>query len=304
MLNGALQALNTGIIPGNRNADDIDSALRKYETIVYPNKTLKAGMLKAFSVTSFGFGQKGGQVIGVHPRFVLATLEKEAFEEYRDRRIARQRKTYTRHNEALMTNTIFQAKNQAPYREQDESSVFLNPEARIPFNKEPHPFSFVPGTGNPSANTSTTSTPAPSVLQSSVAPTPPKSQTPPRPSSDARVATESIQAAQGRNIETLLRAIPAENRSLSMTVGVDVEEVANISATNDGFIQRNFTTAEQVYVKTSPMPQASLAARWCAKEAVFKSLDVASQGGGAPMLDIEIVQGDSGTKPTVKVQYH
>ena len=303
MLNGALQALNTGIIPGNRNSDNIDSALRKYETIVYPNKTLKADSLKAFSVTSFGFGQKGGQVIGVHPRYVFATLEKEVYEEYRERRTARQKKTYTRHNEALMTNTIFQAKNHAPYSEQDESKVFLDPNSRVSLDEESHYFSFATtGTHTPtSITTSKTSTIAPSLLNTPAAPTPSTAPTPSRPSSPARAATESIQVAQARNIQTLLGAISAENRGLSMTVGVDVEEVANINAANEIFVQRNFTPGEQAYAKRSPLPQASLAGRWCAKEAVFKSLGVASQGGGASMRDIEIVQGISGMKPSVKV---
>lgn len=166
MLNGALQALNTGIIPGNRNADNIDSVLRKYETIVYPNKTMKADSLKAFSVTSFGFGQKGGQVIGVHPRYVLATLERETYEEYRDRRTARQKKTYTRHNQALMTNTIFQAKDHAPYSEKDESKVFLDPNARISLDKESHLLSFVPATATDisTANTRISRRPRPPSL--------------------------------------------------------------------------------------------------------------------------------------------
>ena len=308
MLNGALQALNTGIIPGNRNADNIDGVLRKYETIVYPNKTIKADSLKAFSVTSFGFGQKGGQVIGVHPRYVLATIGREAYEEYRDRRMARQKKTYPRHNQALMTNTIFQAKSHAPYSEQDESNVFLDPNARVSLNKESHLLSFVPGTGahtpittTSTENSSTTSTTAPSIPHSSIAPTPSRAPTPQPLTSPARVTTDSIQIAQARNIQILLSAIPTENRGLNMTVGVDVEEIANINPANDIFVQRNFTHTEQEYAKHSAAPQASLAARWCAKEAVFKSLGVASQGGGAPMRDIEIVQDVPGKKPAVKV---
>ena len=86
-----------------------------------------------------------------------------------------------------------------------------------------------------------------------------------------------------------------------MTVGVDVEEIATIPTTNDVFIQRNFSPAEQAYAKASPAPEASYAGRWCAKEAVFKSLGVKSQGGGAAMRDIEIVQGAKAGKPSVKV---
>lgn len=86
-----------------------------------------------------------------------------------------------------------------------------------------------------------------------------------------------------------------------MTVGVDVEEIATIPTNNDVFLQRNFSPAEQAYAKASPAPEASYAGRWCAKEAVFKSLGVKSQGGGSAMRDIEIVQGDKAGKPSVKV---
>ena len=101
--------------------------LRRFKTIVYPNKTMKLGSLKTFSVTLFGFGQKEGQVNRVHPRYLLATLERGAYMQYRHRRAARQKKTYTRHNQALMTNTIFQAKDHAPYGGTDEINFFSTP---------------------------------------------------------------------------------------------------------------------------------------------------------------------------------
>ncbi len=310
MLNGALQALNTGIIPGNRNADNIDSALRKFETMVYPNKTINAGSLKAFSVTSFGFGQKGGQVIGVHPRYVFATLEREVYEEYCERNISRQKKTYTHHNKALLNNAIFEAKSHPPYAEQDESKVFLNPNARASLDKESNLLSFIaetnptnssPGTSAVNSALSTKASTAPSTPPSSVPPTPATAPATPPSTPPTRVTTESIEAAQTLNMQNLLSSVPASNGNHSMTVGVDVEEIATIPTTNDVFIQRNFSPAEQAYAKTSPAPEASYAGRWCAKEAVFKSLGVKSQGGGAAMRDIEIVQGAKAGKPSVKV---
>ncbi len=309
MLNGALQALNTGIIPGNRNADNIDSALRKFETMVYPNKTIKAESLKAFSVTSFGFGQKGGQVIGVHPRYVFATLEREAYEEYCERNITRQKKTYTHYNKALLNNTIFQAKSHPPYAEQDESKVFLNPNARASLDKESNLLSFIagtdtnsiPGTSASNSAISTRASTAPSTPPSSIPATPATAPATPPSTPPTRVATESIEAAQTLNMQNLLSSVPASNGNHSMTVGVDVEEIATIPTTNDVFIQRNFSPAEQAYAKASPAPEASYAGRWCAKEAVFKSLGVKSQGGGGAMRDIEIVQGAKGGKPGVKV---
>lgn len=68
MLNGGLQVLDTGLIPGNRNLDNVDGKLQDNEYILYPNRSIQTKGLKAFSVTSFGFGQKGAQAIVVHPR--------------------------------------------------------------------------------------------------------------------------------------------------------------------------------------------------------------------------------------------
>lgn len=56
MLNGCLQALNTGLIPGNRNADNVDSVLSAFPHITFPTRSIQTRSLKAFSMTSFGFG--------------------------------------------------------------------------------------------------------------------------------------------------------------------------------------------------------------------------------------------------------
>ena len=60
------------------------------------------------------------------------------------------------------------------------------------------------------------------------------------------------------------------------------------------FISRNFTDAEIAYCRAQPSFQASLAARWVGKEAVFKSLGVSSKGAGAAMKEIEILPNESG----------
>ncbi|PVH99331.1 thiolase-like protein [Periconia macrospinosa] len=82
-LNGCIQMLDQGIIPGNRNADNIDPELRDRDFLFFPSKTYTLSKpVKAFSVTSFGFGQKGAQVVGVHPRYLFANVSKEQFAGY------------------------------------------------------------------------------------------------------------------------------------------------------------------------------------------------------------------------------
>jgi fatty acid synthase subunit alpha len=132
MLNGALQALTSGRIPGQRNADNIDERLRSRESLFYPSRTLlvKPG-LKAFSVTSFGFGQKGAQAIGCHPRYVFAAATEG---EYRDYcvRVRERRQTASRAwAKAVATRTVCDVKDLPPWGDGDESKVMLDPLARL-----------------------------------------------------------------------------------------------------------------------------------------------------------------------------
>ena len=81
-------------------------------------------------------------------------------------------------------------------------------------------------------------------------------------------------------------------------VGVDQELISSVPSWNPTFVDRNFTDAEIAYCRAQPSPPASFAARWVGKEAVFKSLGVASKGAAAAMKDIEILPDASGV-PTV-----
>ena len=99
-------------------------------------------------------------------------------------------------------------------------------------------------------------------------------------------------------METLASKVTSKNSQ----VGVDVEDISAINIDNDTFVERNFTDNEIAYCRQAPSPQSSFAGRWSAKEAVFKSLGVASKGAGAPLKDIEIVKGESGA-PTVQVSF-
>ena len=136
MFNGALQVLNTGLVPGNRNADNVDKIMEKFDYIVYPNQAIQTDGVKAFSVTSFGFGQKGAQAIGIHPKYLFATLDEATFQAYKVKVEARQKKTYRYYHDGMINNTIFRAKDKSPYDDAQQSTVFLNPEARVAQDKK------------------------------------------------------------------------------------------------------------------------------------------------------------------------
>ena len=135
MLNGAIQILNSGTVPGNRNADNIDKILEDFKYVLFPSRTIQTDGIKAVSVTSFGFGQKGGQAIVVHPDYLYAALSRDEFESYSKKVESRQKKSYAYIHNAMITNTMFVAKEHAPYTDDQEQSVYLDPLARVSLDK-------------------------------------------------------------------------------------------------------------------------------------------------------------------------
>jgi fatty acid synthase subunit alpha len=136
MFNGCLQVLNTGLVPGNRNADNVDQIMEQFDYIVYPSRTIQTDGVKAFSVTSFGFGQKGAQAIGIHPKYLFATLDPAQYATYKQKVEARQKKAYRYFHDGLINNTMFRAKDKAPYADNKMEEVFLNPRARVTLNEK------------------------------------------------------------------------------------------------------------------------------------------------------------------------
>ncbi|PGH22992.1 fatty acid synthase subunit alpha [Polytolypa hystricis UAMH7299] len=253
MMNGCLQVLNSGLVPGNRNADNIDKIMESFDYIVYPSRSLQTDGIKAFSVTSFGFGQKGAQAIGVHPKYLFATLDQAQFESYKVKVESRQKKAYRYFHNGLINNTLFVAKEKPPYDDAQESKVFLNPDSRVSFNEKTSQLTF-------------------------------PTKAPSKPVVDKKVESTRLMA------ESLAKATATENSK----VGIDVENIDSLNIDNETFVERNFTDKESSYCRQASSPQASFTGRWCAKEAVFKSLGVSSKGAGAQLRDIEITNDDKG----------
>lgn len=136
MFNGCLQVMNSGLVPGNRNADNVDKVMEKFDYIVYPSKSIQTDGIKAFSVTSFGFGQKGAQAIGIHPKYLYATLDHAQYQTYRMKVQARQKRAYRYFHNGLINNSLFVAKTHSPYTDAQQSQVFLNPSARVSMDKK------------------------------------------------------------------------------------------------------------------------------------------------------------------------
>ncbi|AEY97546.1 FAFL138Wp [Eremothecium gossypii FDAG1] len=255
MMNGAIQILNSGIVPGNRNADNIDEVMEQFEYILYPSHSIKTDGIKAVSVTSFGFGQKGAQAVVVHPDYLYASLSEKVYGTYMEKVAVRERCAYKYFHNGMINNSLFVSKDKAPYTDDLEQPVYLDPLARV---------------SNDKAGTLTFS-------------------------------AKNIQANQegsfaSKDTAEVVKQMTTHLASQGKTggVGVDVELIRSINISNETFILRNFTREEAEYCRNQPCAQSSFAGLWSAKEAVFKSLGVRSQGAGAPLREIEI-QRDTAT---------
>ncbi|KAJ2379247.1 fatty acid synthase alpha subunit Lsd1, partial [Coemansia sp. RSA 2611] len=131
MLNGVIQSLRTGLIPGNRNADNIGRELEANEYALYLSKSIQTTGIKAGLLKSFGFGQVGGELLVVHPDYLLAAPTKEQLDKYNGKLQKRSSKSERYWQDPLVGNHPFvQVKSHPPFTAEQEKSVYLNPLAR------------------------------------------------------------------------------------------------------------------------------------------------------------------------------
>ncbi|KAJ1821790.1 fatty acid synthase alpha subunit Lsd1 [Coemansia sp. RSA 2675] len=131
MLNGVIQSLRTGLIPGNRNADNIGKELEAFDYALYLSRSIQTTGIKAGLLKSFGFGQVGGELLVVHPDYLLATLTKEQLDEYNVKLQKRSIKSERYWQDTLVGNHPFvQVKSHPPFTAEQEKSVYLDPLAR------------------------------------------------------------------------------------------------------------------------------------------------------------------------------
>ncbi|EJU05022.1 fatty acid synthase [Dacryopinax primogenitus] len=249
MLQGLIQSIESGIVPGNRNADNVDAVLRKFEYLMFPSKSIHTDGISAGLLTSFGFGQVGGLALILHPRYLFASLAPEQYKDYVDKNRIRAMSAYKAMSEMMITNSLVKIKDHPPYTEELETPVLLNPLARTERD----------ALGGYSFTAKQLPKKAP------------------------------IDAANAATLTAALSQV-----SDVSGVGVDHELISAVPSSNPMFVSRNFTEQEVSYCRSQPDPAASFAARWAGKEAVFKSLGVASKGAAASMKDIEIVSQATG----------
>ncbi|KAJ9300279.1 hypothetical protein DTO271G3_2396 [Paecilomyces variotii] len=271
MLNGCLQVLNSGLVPGNRNADNVDKVMEKFDYIVYPSRSIQTDGIKAFSVTSFGFGQKGAQAIGIHPKYLYAVLDKARFESYKTKVEARQKKAYRYFHNGLINNTLFVAKNKSPYEDNLQAKVFLNPDYRVTVDKKTAELTY------------------PAV--------------PPKPASEDLTSTQKV-------VESLAKAAAAENSKVGVDVesvhaiNVDNETFIERNFTsNEQAYCRKAPSPQASFAGRWSAKEAvfkSLGVSSKGAGAPLKEIEIVNDGNGAPVVQLHGAAAEAAEKAGVK----
>jgi len=286
MFNGLLQIMQSGIVPGNHNNDNTAPELQKFDHLVYPNRSIQTDGIKATIMESFGFGQAGGEVLLIHPNYLLAALEEIDLEHYKELRSKRLGGLHNYYQGVLSgKHALVQVKDSAPYTSEQESEVYLNPLARAAYDEEKKSWTF----GGSSLSKASSN----------------ESQIGARKQVSSATEVPSVSVAAPKKL--LESSISESGSQLIVSsgqgLGVDVEPIATFSdfASKKSFIERNFTAKEIAYCQSAPSPASSFAGRWAAKEAVVKAICSANpnassitQGAAAPLKEIEIVKSTSG----------
>ncbi|KMU79282.1 fatty acid synthase subunit alpha reductase [Coccidioides immitis RMSCC 3703] len=224
-------------------------------------------------------------MVGVAPKYLLGTLEKDVYQVYAEKCATRKRQANQAFAHAVMSDSLVKAQTQPPYEKRDESRVLLDPLARVSTNPTSKKIYFDP------ANLHGTQ---PVMVRPEQPPQDHITLPEPSPINDVPAAKISISDITG----DVLRSLPQDVKIRS--IGVDIEAVSTFDYdSNPLFIQRNFTPAEQAFAQACRDPHMALIGRWCAKEAVFKSLGVKSKGAGAPMKEIEVKSDRNGAPKVV-----
>ncbi len=142
-LGGLCQALCAGVVPGNRNLDELDPAMAPHAHVAFTDETLRPGPavpMRAGLLTSLGFGHVSAVALVLHPAAFAAALDPEAEADWRARVAERAAWSRRRRAAILMgaephyrkrTGRRFAAADGTPAQAAEEARALLDPGARL-----------------------------------------------------------------------------------------------------------------------------------------------------------------------------
>jgi fatty acid synthase len=138
---GLCQAMASGRIPGNRNLDSVDEAMRVYEHLGFTDRSMDTPLpLRAGLVTSLGFGHVSAIALILHPQAFIDLIPEEkrqAWMASANSRLERQKRFWPevamgkRAAYEKRAHRRFDAPDGSVCQANEEAKMLLNPDARL-----------------------------------------------------------------------------------------------------------------------------------------------------------------------------
>lgn len=133
-MNGVLQVMQSGVIPGNASLEDVDPAMAQYPVMTFSDRAIfvPRARLKAAFVTSLGFGHVGALVCLVHPFAFWRMLSAGEAAAYRAKLDARTRAATGKLQRVLAGHeTMFTRRTERPFAGKEGTSAHVQHEAQV-----------------------------------------------------------------------------------------------------------------------------------------------------------------------------
>ena len=132
---GVLQAMHSGVLPGNKNLEDVDAAMNEYSDLVFSNEPVAVGRdrILAGLVSTLGFGHVGALCLLLHGGLFFAMLSPSARASYLRRRGIRERQTNRRRHGMRLSGAepLYTRRTESAFAGGEEISLLISRSARI-----------------------------------------------------------------------------------------------------------------------------------------------------------------------------
>jgi len=139
---GLLQSVINGIVPGNRNSDNIDALFQQHTYLMFPAVPIHTDGIRAGVMSSFGFGQVGGTALVLHPRYLFGALTPAQYTAYKSKNRLRGQQAYKSMTEMMITNSLVKIKEAPPFTPELEIPVLMNSLARATLDSKTGHYGF------------------------------------------------------------------------------------------------------------------------------------------------------------------
>jgi fatty acid synthase len=135
-MNGLMQAMATGVIPGNHSLDDVDADMQRFPRLVWSDRAFAVprAAIKAGVVTTLGFGHVSALVVLGHP-FLFWRMLSDAQRKTYEAQLTTRTQRGTQRLQAVLSGRepLFVAREQRPFSSPEQEARFLtDAAARLP----------------------------------------------------------------------------------------------------------------------------------------------------------------------------